>query len=79
MPKTWTHTTPFQHFGTSPRNVQRSLSARSVDGETVVVTLWQDQFKRRGNRLTYESQFDPNAPRDTRPGFYELGGQSSMG
>ena len=72
MPKTWTHTAAFEHFGTSPRNVQWSWSARSSDGETVVVTLWQDQFKRRNGRLTYKSQFDPDGPRDTRPGFHEL-------
>jgi hypothetical protein len=72
MPKSWTHTAAFKHFGTAPRNVHWSWSARSLDGETVVVTLWQDQFKRRDGRLIYESQFDPGGPRDTRPGFHEL-------
>ena len=72
MPKNWSHRAAFEHFGTTPRNVQWSWSARSQDGEIVVVTLWQDQFKRRDNRLVYESQFDPSGPPDKRPGFREL-------
>jgi hypothetical protein len=71
MSKRWTHTKAFAHFGTSPRNVQWSWSARSEDGLTVVVTLWQDQFSRRGNRLVYDrSAAAPDVRR--RPGFGEL-------
>lgn len=72
MPKSWSHTAALEYFGTKPRNVQWSWSARSHDGQTVVATLWQDRFRRRDGRLTYESQFDPDGPRDTRPGFHEL-------
>jgi|SRR5215469_3798848 len=72
MPKNWTHTAAFGYFGVTPRNVQWSWSAKSQNGKTVVVTLWQDQFKRKDNRLIYESQFDSDGPRDKRPGFHEL-------
>lgn len=72
MPKKMTHTAAFAAFGTTPRNVQWSWSARTPDGTTVVVTLWQDLFKRRDGRLTYARPgFDPSNP-DTRPGFREL-------
>ena len=53
MPKKWTHTAAFAAFGTTPRNTQWSWSARSDDGKTVVVNLWQDRFKSEGGRLIY--------------------------
>jgi hypothetical protein len=67
----WTHTEAFAHFGTSPRNVQWSWSARSDDGKTVVVTLWQDQFSRKDGRVLYAR---PPAVEQHRrlPGFGEL-------
>lgn len=34
--------------------MQWSWSARNEDTKTVVVTLWQDEFKRLDNRLVYE-------------------------
>jgi hypothetical protein len=71
MPKKWTHTAAFEHFGAKPRNVQWSWSARSEDEKTVVVTLWQDEFVRRDGRLVYERGGDPDNP-DTRPGLREL-------
>jgi hypothetical protein len=71
MPKRWSHTDAFAHFGTTPRNVQWSWSARSEDGQTVVVTFWQDQFSRRGDRLIYtRPAAEPNLRR--RAGFGEL-------
>lgn len=39
------HTACFGHFGTKPRNVQWSWSARNEGTKTVVVTLWQDEFE----------------------------------
>ena len=48
MPKKWTHTQAFAHFGTKPKNVQWSWSARNATTKIVVVTLWQDLFKTRG-------------------------------
>ena len=71
MPKRWTHTQAFEHFGTRPRNVQWSWSARSEDGQTVVVTFWQDQFSRQGDHLIYSRPaYGPEVRR--RPGFGEL-------
>lgn len=72
MPKKWTHTGAFAHFSTKPRNVQWSWSARNEDESTVVVTLWQDQFRNDDGKLIYvRPAFDPAQP-DTRPGFREL-------
>src|SRR5688572_15784430 len=71
MPKKWSHTQAFAHFDTKPRNIQWSWSARSEDGKTVVVTLWQDLFSRMNGRLVYER---PQAHEHVRrrPGFSEL-------
>ena len=72
MPQRWTHTKAFAHFGTKPKNVQWSWSARSADGKTVVVTLWQDMFTPKDGKLYYiRPGFPPEQP-DTRPGFREL-------
>jgi len=71
MPKKWTHTEAFLHFGAAPRNVQWSWSARSDDGGTVVVTLWQDLFSRKDGRLLYQWPPLPEHVR-RRPGFSEL-------
>lgn len=38
------HTACFAHFGTKPKNVNWSWSARNEETKTVVVTLWQDEF-----------------------------------
>lgn len=66
-----THTAAFAHFGTVPRNVQWSWSARSDDGRTVVVTLWQDLFTRKDGRATYSRPaFAPDRKRP--PGLKEL-------
>ena len=56
MPKRWSLTSAFESFGATPVNARWSWSARSPDGKTVVVTLWQDQVGRRDGRLTYESR-----------------------
>lgn len=71
MTKKLTHTAAFAHFGTKPRNVQWSWSARSDDGKTVVVTLWQDRFERKNGRLIYAR---PKADLETasKPGFREM-------
>lgn len=72
MSRKWTHTAAFAHFGTKPKNVQWSWSARNDATNTVVVTFWQDQFSRKDGKLVYERPgFDPSAP-DRRPGFHEL-------
>lgn len=71
MAKRWTHSEAFAHFGTTPRNVQWSWSARNEESGTVVVTFWQDEFSRRDNRLMYaRPAAEPDLRR--RPGFKEL-------
>jgi hypothetical protein len=72
MAKRWTHTSAFAHFGTKPHNVQWSWSARSGDGKTVVVTLWQDLFTRERHRLIYSRPGSELSAPDRRPGFREL-------
>lgn len=71
MPKKWTHTAAFAHFGTKPRNVQWSWSARNEATKTVVVTLWQDEFTRTDGKLVY-SRSASEGKWDSRPGFKEL-------
>lgn len=44
MAKGMSHTACFAHFGTVPKNVQWSWSARNEQTKTVVVTLWQHEF-----------------------------------
>lgn len=72
MAKVWTHTQAFAHFGTKPRNVQWSWSARNEATKTVVVTLWQDEFVKDGTRLIYRRRASYAEASDTRPGFREL-------
>jgi hypothetical protein len=52
MASKWTHTAAFRSFNTEPRNRNWSWSARSED--TVVVTLWQDEFAGPAGMMTYE-------------------------
>ncbi|MEW9837990.1 hypothetical protein [Mesorhizobium marinum] len=71
MPKKYTHTEAFAHFGTMPTNVQWSWSARNEAEKTVVVTLWQDEFKRIDGKIVYErGPIWQEAKR--RPGHNEL-------
>lgn len=53
MARKGSHTAAFEHFGTTPRNAQWSWSARNEATKTVVVTLWQDEFRRENDRLIY--------------------------
>lgn len=72
MAKNWTHTAAFGHFGATPRNVQWSWSAKSADGKTVVVTLWQDLFEKRDGRVVYSWVGQDLRDPDTRLGFHEM-------
>jgi hypothetical protein len=71
VPKQYSHTDCFEYFNTVPRNPRWSWSGRSVDGQDVAVTLWQDRFE-EGGRL-YRS-WATDRPREwrSRPGFVEL-------
>jgi hypothetical protein len=66
------HTACFAHFGTAPRNVQWSWSARNEATRTVVVTLWQDEFKRVDGKLSYERGPAWIEGSRRRPGHSEL-------
>lgn len=69
MPRKYTHTECFKHFGVQWKNIQWSWSGRSA--EKVAVTLWQDRFLKRGT--AYES-WPTDVPGEwrSRPGFVEL-------
>jgi hypothetical protein len=66
MVKIWTLSRCFEHFGALCAN-SFSRSAISKDGRTVVVAMWEDEFGRDGNRITYETRYRP-APRGKRRG-----------
>jgi hypothetical protein len=54
MTRKWTRQEAFGSFGVKLRNYQWSWSARSEDGNTVVLTVWQDLFRRQEDgRLIY--------------------------
>jgi len=66
-----THTAAFAFFGTKPRNVQWSWSARNEDTKVVAVTLWRHEFSKEGNTQVYER--GPALPHvKSRPGHTEL-------
>ena len=43
-----THSECFEFFGVVPKNTRWSWSGRSLDGQDVAVTLWQDRFEEKG-------------------------------
>ncbi|MCA1661464.1 MAG: hypothetical protein LC648_04625 [Novosphingobium sp.] len=61
MPRTWTKTEAFDHFGIELENVQWSWSGMSADGGTVAVVLWQDAVKGRNGQLTYHDDEELDA------------------
>ncbi|HZP19693.1 MAG TPA: hypothetical protein VFB16_05735 [Bauldia sp.] len=67
----WNHTESFKHFGTTPRNINWSWSARNEDTKTVVLTLWQDRFKKEEGKLTYIGP-GLDASKRTSPGLPEM-------
>lgn len=72
MAKKGTHTAAFAHFGTKPNNVQWSWSARNEDTKTVVVTFFQDEFRREGGRLVYSRPREAAIALSSSPGHREL-------
>lgn len=52
MASKWTRTQAFRLYNTEPRNPNWSWSARCAD--TVVVTLWKDEFTGPAGRMIYE-------------------------
>src|ERR1700733_1227791 len=59
MPQKLTRAECFAHFGAVCSNSRWSWSARSADGKTVVVTMWQDEIKGKEGSLVYESRPRP--------------------
>lgn len=51
----WTREACFEHFGASCRNPRWSWSARSADGKTVVMTMWEDEIEWDRQVATYKS------------------------
>jgi hypothetical protein len=49
-----TRSKAYRFFGTRPKNVYRSLSARSEDGCSVAITLWRDQLRGPPGHMVYE-------------------------
>jgi hypothetical protein len=70
MPRKWTRSECFEHFGASCKNPQWSWSAKSADGRVVVMCMWQDEIKREGDRMVYQS-LTPRRGEENRPGTKE--------
>lgn len=70
MPIKWTRRECFEHFGASCKNPQWSWSAKSADGRVVVMCMWQDEIKREGDRMVYQS-LTPRRGEQNRPGAKE--------
>lgn len=49
MPKQLSRAEAFAHFNVKVKNSRWSWSARSEDGKTIVLTLWQDELKKGDN------------------------------
>jgi hypothetical protein len=69
MPKKWTLAESFAHFGAVGNNPRWSWSARSPDGKTVVITLWEDRLIYSAGIVTYDE-----AEREKLPGWTERPG-----
>jgi hypothetical protein len=66
-----THSACFEFFGVVPKNARWSWSGRSLDGQDVAVTLWQDRFEEKG-RIYRSWKTDQPGEWRSRPGFVEL-------
>ena len=54
MPKVWSKTEAFDHFGVQMTNTRWSWSGVSDNGEAVVVVLWQDRVKASQEGTRYD-------------------------
>ena len=70
MPRKWTRGECFEHFGALCKNPQWSWSAKSADGRVVVMCMWQDEIKREGDRMVYQS-VTPRRGEQNSPGAKE--------
>lgn len=71
MPRTWTKTEAFAHFGTTLTNARWSWSGIAPDGSVVALVLRQDVVKGRDGRLTYFDDEGLDAEWRKRPGHTE--------
>ncbi|SEP50735.1 hypothetical protein SAMN02990966_07748 [Rhodospirillales bacterium URHD0017] len=67
----WTRQACFQHFDALCRNPRWSWSARSADGKTVVMTMWEDEIVWKGRTATYQSLSRNVTRKRKRPGETE--------
>jgi hypothetical protein len=51
----WTKRSAFGHFGAVAKNHVWSWSARSPDGKTIVLALWEDMFDEEDGQLIYDT------------------------
>jgi len=65
----WTRQACFEHFGADCKNPRWSWSARSADGSTVVITMWEDEITEDGTTVVYQSRRRPRMRK--RPGETE--------
>lgn len=54
MAKDWTLTEAFAHFGAERKNQRWIWSARTADGNALVVALWADRFDMKQNPPVYD-------------------------
>jgi hypothetical protein len=66
MRKKCTLAASFAYFKAKASNPRWAWSARSRDGKTVVVTLWEDKIIQRGRHVIYTS---PSKTRSNSNGF----------
>ena len=71
MPRRWTKTEAFEHFGTKLTNTRWSWSAISEDGSVIALVLWQDAVKGRDGKLVYHDDSELDAEWRKRPGHGE--------
>lgn len=65
----WTCEACFEHFGAVCKNPRWSWSARSTDGKTVVITMWEDEITQDGPMVIYQSRLRTRTRK--RPGETE--------
>ena len=70
MSERWTRREAFAYFGAVCANPRWSWSAKSLDGKTVVLTMWKDEIASENSSSVYKSN-PRNLLTEKRPGFSE--------
>ena len=70
MSERWTRREAFAYFDAVCANPRWSWSAKSLDGKTVVLTMWKDEIASENSSSVYESS-PRNLLTEKRPGFSE--------